>query len=638
MNFGFCELNIDTDISKYDLDSPILPKNKIGAVIFKDIFEEYECFEVNEIGETYQLDINDLLKICIKANIYFGKFVPGINKYNLILNSLYLFNKEWIWDKLSIKPDYNKCLLSTRYWPYFNNENKQWKTINIDFKNQSSGTTVSEELDLNNDINFQELETLKTKNNFSEYKSLPKSKYKIPDMNLKFAILTYFKKNELYDLLVLYAYQLLTNPDECHIIKYSEFWNQLVFNSDKYNKIIFNGLYYALYILRHEETIMLKDVDKNSRCIFKLNECNILPSYPVKFNIENNPYIQQISDSGFKAYSCPSYLNIIRQINNEKEANLRFNIITKGIFDGIDFKELKLALTGSILIPCVSKTELENNFDTWNDFLEYYYPSTKSLKPEDYKKYIKQFDNKEMDNKDFFGDITDLDVSCSTDSYDIDTFIKIKDIFVSKLNENLKKQGEKNVKIIKVRTVSQFKFVIYVPGLDYHIELFRISYHPSVMTKNFHLPNVKMWWDGEYNLWSTCIMTLMGGINNKYKWFSCNKTPADVIMKYVQRGFTTILNKNEKKVLEQYLKCVDEWKDFYISSKIFGPVHLSHPIFNMTKFKGGIRMNLLEKPINITEINYQNQYSENTDLQLITYTDDLCYIKKPNFSVIKNML
>lgn len=146
-----------------------------------------------------------------------------------------------------------------------------------------------------------------------------------------------------------------------------------------------------------------------------------------------------------------------------------------------------------------------------------------------------------------------------------------------RIKKNLEFRGE--VYITEIYTLSSFKFKIYGPGLTRPIDLFKIPYHASKMVKKFHMPVVRMWYEGMYSvertrlglvsetpnshaglkMFDSCVRALLSGVNNSYKWFSCNKITGDIILKYAQRGYTTILNTIERSVINSYLNTSERW-------------------------------------------------------------------------------
>jgi hypothetical protein len=102
-----------------------------------------------------------------------------------------------------------------------------------------------------------------------------------------------------------------------------------------------------------------------------------------------------------------------------------------------------------------------------------------------------------------------------------------------------------------------------------------------------------------YNSLISCVMTTLSGINNNYKWFFNSKPCIEVILKYAQRGYTTIINNKEKEALLIYMKGSDRWNN-YISENIdiYGQVSSEHIFFQPCLYNCGIRYNLRKFTLN----------------------------------------
>jgi hypothetical protein len=79
--------------------------------------------------------------------------------------------------------------------------------------------------------------------------------------------------------------------------------------------------------------------------------------------------------------------------------------------------------------------------------------------------------------------------------------------------------------------------------------------------------------------------------NIEYKYFAGTKDPIEVINKYRQRGFTTILNDKERIKLIKYSFDVEKWKELYeikslcksYTDKIFKPMDIGNKFFKPQK-------------------------------------------------------
>lgn len=223
------------------------------------------------------------------------------------------------------------------------------------------------------------------------------------------------------------------------------------------------------------------------------------------------------------------------------------------------------------------------------------------------KKVDKKVDEKVDDNNDGndskyedktiakigYNQLADIDLSITT--MDLDTFIQRVTWLYEKIKQNCQHRG--NVYIKEVHTIASIKYTIYGPGLPRPIDVFRIPYDPAKMVKKFHVNAVKMYYNGRVTMFRACVSTLISGVGDTYKWFSCNKNPADVLLKYAQRGISIILNKKERDALSNYITSNPRWnriiKNLQIKpTDIYRPVTYLHPFFRSGLYNAGIRLGL----------------------------------------------
>ena len=92
---------------------------------------------------------------------------------------------------------------------------------------------------------------------------------------------------------------------------------------------------------------------------------------------------------------------------------------------------------------------------------------------------------------------------------------------------------------------------------------------------------------------------MLSGVCDSYKWFSCNKVPIDVILKYAQRYASLIVNITERKAIICYMKKSKRWCK-YISEdiNIFGSMSNKHVFYTPDFLQSGIRygLNDFKKP------------------------------------------
>ena len=495
-------------------------------------------------------------------------------------------------------------------------------------------------------------------NNFLEWNILQVNEY--PDMQFIIRIMVVFYRLKLYKQLISYFCRLLLSPKTCHVVKEPMIWQLITTCIDKQTRqIIDYCCYYAMYILRQEETIMFSNVRECHRVIYNLSNAYHMPTFN-HLHIEQDPYIQQLTDN--RLVNCmPFYLREERKINDYKEFNRRFSLATGGAFKNIDLKALSAAITGSILIPCVHKSPLENGFDSvdWQrdrrlitmeypymvdtpdnisdyeflNYLEYYYPSYVSLSDEDFLKetspvnkmqrtdicyedesinraididqennsqvkiqYNQPIDIDQENNSQVkiqYNQMADIDISITSRS--IEEFKKNAMILYEKIKENCSHRGPVYIKEIK--TISQIKYKIYGIGIPRPMDVFKIPYHPAKMVKKFHVNQVKMYYNGDVMMFRACHSAIISGVSDQYKWFSCNKVPADVLLKYAQRGFSIILNEKERNALNTYIMENERWSRMirFLGievHEIYNMIKSNHSFFRPGIYDSGIRMGL----------------------------------------------
>jgi len=556
-----------------------------------------------------------------------------INHKLLIIIDKYINSHKYDWYHLTRKTDYNLDLFRRRTLPYFNLECKDWVKANIDAHNVANDYPNIFDNDSNESINHIK------NNNYLSWQILSIKQYSLKKQIL--LITTLYNIGVKRQALLLFL-QMLQSPLTCHICKVSEIWK--LFANDLSNAVINDitaySLSYAMYILRQEETVMFSKVNDKYRVLFTLEEASSLPTFNT-MHIEQSPYIIPLTDETRLSSSMIFHLIGKRRLCTSDEFKRRFILATGGAFEGIDLADINAAITGSILVPCVHISPLEelftncdwdrsrsfhmdypymvNNPTTDDDikflnYLEYYYPSYCSLTNEDYCKtmqstvelinlddgpdYEEDKDNSPNINDKSstvieYNQLADIDISITTKS--IERFKELVMFLYEKIQDNCKHRGL--VHIAEVKTISSIKYKIYGPGIPRPMDIFRISYTPAQMVKKFHLHVVKMYYNNNITLFRSCISCLLSGISESYKWFACKKVPADVILKYAQRGFTTVLNQVEREAIANYILTNERYSLMlsYLQIKpmdIYCCVTNKHAFFKPSLYSAGVRLTL----------------------------------------------
>jgi hypothetical protein len=680
-------------------------------IIFSVAFTEDEFHLYNQLLDNADVSITELTQAIKAAHRYFTDYEVSRKTQNFIdkyINSL--GRAENTWRGLTEKPDYNLCLYKNRMLPYFHIECKDWVKANLEAMKGDYPTEIiraSTKITVNGinnpgrkDDEFTDELNMATKNNnFLEWGILAVNKY--PDMErLVDRILTFHQLGLKKQALTMFL-KLLLSPKECHIIKEPAMWNIFkpqMAESNDINEIVKYCCCYAMYILRHEETVMFSQVNVKYRVLFTLEQAANMPIFS-NSHMERDPYILQLTDDSRLNDCITFYVRDGRKINNKQEFNRRFHLASGGAFKNVDLRSLGAAITGSILIPCVHTSPLEKGFEdvdwvreregiktphsfmvdtpetpedyAFLNYLEYYYPSYVSLTDADYQKQVLKIDKQdtqppiesksdinyetddvnnigltdvntnnstnvntlnstvelssvetnlpkterkninqppiivdsrlnamETENKSIkpsidYNQLADIDISITT--RDFDTFKTNALLLYEAIKKNCEHRGDVYIKEIK--TLASIKYKIFGPGIPRPMDIFRIPYDPVKMVKKFHVHAVKMFYDNEVTLFRSCVACLLSGVGESYKWFSCNKIAADVLLKYAQRGFSIILNKKERDAMSKYMMDNERWGRMlkYLnveSDKIYCCVTADHPFFKPGLYDSGIRMTL----------------------------------------------
>jgi hypothetical protein len=612
---------------------------------------------LDNVSGTYEFA--EIIEILDLGHAYFDTLEITMHTATRVQNWISRLGRaSYIWKNLTNAPDYNLELLRSRYYPFFHVRSKQWKELASNAgaaRENYPPTSIAhfEKGGADEDADINPCRGSKH-NNYMGYPVLDPSKYgNIVEHTKCLRVLLKLGMN----LEALEAFlRLCLTPSSCHIVKSPEVWDMInpLITSAETKNIVEYCIHYAYYIIRHESTKMFSQVRRSYRAIFTYAELLAQPDTHDS-HMENDPHVQQLSDEQFLASTVPFGIREKRTINSAKTFERRLFLATGGALAHIDFKEMNASVSGSILIPCVTKSPLESRFEGVNldlrrkcagiglpyeaaltredrdflTYLEYFYPSYDSLIDAEYikataerKQDIARFDMRAyMEEKSSQDDpddrassenidynkLADIDIAITAT---FDEFRERATILYEKIKANCAARGP--VWMAEIETLSSFKFAIYGPGLTRPIDLFRIPYDSAKMVKKFHMPCVRMWYEGRLDITSeldassavsadpglyiydSCVHALKSGINDSYKWFSCNKIPADVILKYAERGFTTILNKKECGTLIKYMADSPRWSRLAqdADSDAFGIMLETHKFFYPALFNAGIRMDL----------------------------------------------
>jgi len=384
-----------------------------------------------------------------------------------------------------------------------------------------------------------------------------------------------------------------------------EHYHNIIGNGDLIGKIyemepFESCVFYAMRIMYLEELSMYHRKRGKGRFILDINAANQLPDFP-QSNIKHSPYMAtKIKCVNFESgLSLPMMISGKRGIYPLNVFLDRFDKYTFGILKNIKWSSdrHKSAVSGSTITACAIQNPFEVFFRNVNHYFDEYYPSKQSKRQiiskksedteqiesitdeiddevvdddelidirieeiKDQKQKEKENDDSDDDHEDENGIIHKIEYS------DIDLMIECKwDVFDEIADEHFQNirytalcNGfSDSIQMVKVVTENKHKFVI--TGLPRDIDIFHIDDIPSVIVK-YHLGCVRAWYDGN-NVWCfpSFITAAKLGVNMDIRWTSNRKDVRDIILKYFQRGYSTLINENDKKNIIEYINRSKLW-------------------------------------------------------------------------------
>jgi hypothetical protein len=396
-----------------------------------------------------------------------------------------------------------------------------------------------------------------------------------------------------------------TSYEMCHTLLKTAVGRQLTRKIwDRDRDLVQAGLFWTNYVLAHEEQTSAMPTEE-SRFVFTLEEVNHL-SFLNNLPPDTTPWIVNALRNGNNIYNtCPFYLQGERSVSTPAEAQRRIAHLTQGCFRGFE-RFTNAALTGSTLMQSLCNNPLLRPPEraVEGGMIQLAARDDDRAHVDTKSDNFAAFDNRSQLYFPREGDMSsDLDVVVSTTKNK--EFIPIANAMVALLNENLNRRDTVTLardhpdyvacKVKHDCTASGVRYHVSHPRLGIKIEIFRSPQERMKLVAGFHVPPARMYWDFN-KLWyltRSCVSALVTGISENFNWFSSNKVPADVILKYAQRGITTILNLKELECLEKYLQKSERWGyGFYKISEITGAFRWDHPFFRVDVQPRGVRWGL----------------------------------------------
>jgi hypothetical protein len=366
---------------------------------------------------------------------------------------------------------------------------------------------------------------------------------------------------------------------------------------------------YAWLMMYIEEGILKSRISEGDRCIFTLEEANKLPidSY------NKNVYIPLLVEKGyinmFGGYQSLSNTNItLSTLARFRERLMIFsNNHRIDLFKNFNWQNI--AISGSVIAAAsrdLDPLEKDGNFTT-NEFFNTFYKDSDidvMCDAPDYPRFIDKitymveiFEQNILEKFPLANNPINLTINKSVviqlskkyveEFYkDLDTETmskKIYDLYLTMKNKEVKQTNTKYMIINEIVSFENFKFYVYDnpnlkepicnENIKYNIssnylsrkfEVFRIKYNFLATVSRFHLPCVRGYYDGnQVYLLPSAISALLTNKCIDYKYFAGVRSPFEIILKYIFRGYSVFLNKREMIKVVEYIKNSDKWKDIF---------------------------------------------------------------------------
>lgn len=196
---------------------------------------------------------------------------------------------------------------------------------------------------------------------------------------------------------------------------------------------------------------------------------------------------------------------------------------------------------------------------------------------------------------------------------------------------------DKNYLVFKFS--ESIKYKITSEKLKRTIEIFKIdSTDPFNTVARFHKPCVRAYMQGDkFYMLPSFISAMMTMVNIDYKYFAGSRDPIEIINKYRMRGYSVILNANEKKSILMYNKYIDNNNGMFKitdDAQAFGIKKLNDKIFSPGVYKFGLPKEIYtvsnHRYINTVD-ELKNFYEKICGIDITT-----CPIDILNFTTISN--
>ena len=517
--------------------------------------------------------------------------IPFLNLINEIKNS---------YDVLYWK-DLYKCRINiTDAWLQRDINFSDAKEMNVTVRNQMATKCNNYLQDIINKNRYVDASSgIKThKHNLyymNEYSSLP------INLMINKLILSSECSNEHKNKIINYC---LISKKYCHLLLKDSTINSYI--NDNFNTFS-KSFSYAWLMMYLEEGILKSHVKEADRCVFTLSIANSLPCDTSNKNVYIPLMVEKTYLNMFGGYQSNNNVNKI-ELSDMTTFKNRFMLFINNnnidVFKNMDWKNI--GISGSIIAAACRKIdplEKDGGYTTEEFFNTYYKDSDVDVMC-DLQEYTEYFDKiyymisvmKENILEVFPSSENPIQVEIIKNAalqlnikYIIDNYSgKLSDQDAYNIYLDLKKKevihdDVKYAKINEVVDISNFKYYVYdnneskeptygenikfnisSPYLTRKFEVFRIKYNFLATVSRFHLPCVRGYYDGsEVYLIPSAVSALITNKCIDYKYFAGIRSPFEIILKYIFRGYSIFLNKREMIKIVEYIKNSDKWKNLF---------------------------------------------------------------------------
>ena len=384
------------------------------------------------------------------------------------------------------------------------------------------GKNGSVQIDLSESIRLHNISSYHTTNR-KFFRVLSPSEYRMgdqADLLKKFKILEHRSRKH-----VPVMFSKIALSSRFHLLLHNEILT--IMKDSCYYKVFAYYMFYILYMLRTEEHLLRKSTPKDSRTLHRLDTWQGIQFDNVMGAITNSNVSNMRPVYNKYQHRCYS------SIQSTKSAITRFNRITNDVFIDFPFKKFKSSVYGSILLPCVIEMGIESIYSSFDEYIEHLYPSL--LSPAKDENNARRTD-------------IDIGITCTPEEYD-----DLANAFFIELQtrDPHATMIRKHCGYYKGR--EKYKFILFSPIIMREIDLFMTHFPPHQLIQSFHMPCIRMYYDGDdIQATSECIIALTSRINVSYSYsISQNATVEDILMKYFERGINLMVSYSELSALRK---------------------------------------------------------------------------------------